>query len=141
MIEMGIMSKSETLVGMGLVEAETTHGLGQMVKGLLHQEIVIAMETNLLIEAEGGEKRTGTIELEIGETAMTEAIGDGIETGTETRDKNAILSGWMNQRMEEIKPTPRKSFKSGKSKCKGRTNLVVAKPLRKKRRMEEDSLV
>jgi hypothetical protein len=139
-----ITTKSAIPVEMELVEVGTNHGFEQIMTDLPHRETVIARETDLLTGTEDGEKRTAMIEWEIVETiAMTEATGDGIETGigTEIIGKNASLSGWTNQRVREVKLIPKRSFRSGKSRCRVRIKLAVPNPLWKKGLMPEDPLV
>jgi hypothetical protein len=69
---------------------------------------------------------------------MIEGIANG--TGREIKGKSASLSGWMNQQTREVKLIPKKSFKSGKNKCKEETKLAVARLLQKRRGMQEGSL-
>ena len=99
---------------------------------MVFQQTVIAVETNLLLRAEDGEKKTWMIEWEIEEIAMIKATRNGTGTGTEIRD-NASLSGGMNQQTKEVKLTLRKSFESGQNISGQRTNLAVARLLWRKR--------
>jgi hypothetical protein len=70
---------------------------------------------------------------------MTEVTANGTER--ETRDRNANPSGWTNQQKNEVKPAPKRTFRSGKSKCKARINLAAQCLVQKRVAMQEDSLL
>jgi hypothetical protein len=77
-----------------------------------HLEIGRVMVTNLLIEVEGGEKRTArTSQVTAGEKeVMKKETEDGREIGA----KSVILNGWMSQQTKRNRHILRRIFRNGK---------------------------
>jgi hypothetical protein len=93
----------------------------QMV--LRPQEIAIAMVIDFLTARGDGETRNVTIgAIEEGREEAIEVTDVGIKT--ETNGRNASQSGWKSPRRTRAKFTRKKTFRSGRNKCKERTKLA-----------------
>jgi hypothetical protein len=114
-----IRSAKETIARMELAVVEMSlPGSKTTLMLLLYQENVTAMVTDCPIVAEeDGETKTAKTEArEQNEENEATAVGIGIGISV----KNVSPNGWPNPRRRRTRLILKRTFKSGKNKCKGR---------------------
>jgi hypothetical protein len=117
------MSRIGIIVETDLVEDVASHGEREMMRHQ-HRETAIAMGTDMLIEVEGGEKRSVMTEESEGMTGTSEVIVV-TDAGAEISALKLNLNGSKDQQMiRRGKLIPRRTLRNGDNlRGVGRTNL------------------
>jgi hypothetical protein len=111
--------KMELAAEMALEEGGTSlRGSETTMTAHQHLGIAITMVTDLSIAAEDGGRRIVMTERQI--EAMTREATD-VGTGIETNVKSVTLNGWTSLQMRRSRHIHKKTFKSGRKKCKGKS--------------------